>query len=118
MTDIRQRLISAAETARSSQFGAPASICMEAADEIGRLRAAALSPPEPTEGQDIVRDAARYRRLQVLGCAPAYSTSLDSRTVLRFTNLDEFVDLDMKHNPSRGEAHPLRALPLQDGSKS
>lgn len=38
MTDIRQRLVAAAETARHSQFGAPATICMEAANEIGRLR--------------------------------------------------------------------------------
>jgi len=38
VTDLRQRLVSAAETARHSQFGAPASICIEAADEIGRLK--------------------------------------------------------------------------------
>jgi hypothetical protein len=29
---------------------------------------------------------------------------LHTATVLRFTNLDEFVDEDIRHNPSRGEA--------------
>lgn len=49
-------------------------------------------------------DAKRYRRLQVLGCAPSTSKQLENGTVLCFTNLDEFVDADIKAVPSRGEA--------------
>jgi hypothetical protein len=49
-------------------------------------------------------DARRYRRLQVLGCAPYGSTNLESGTVQRFSNLDAFVDADIKGHPSRGEA--------------
>ena len=49
-------------------------------------------------------DARRYRRLQVLGCAPSTSKQLGNGTVLCFTNLDEFVDADLKAVPSRGEA--------------
>ena len=49
-------------------------------------------------------DARRYRRLQVLGCAPSTSKQLENGTVLCFTNLDEFVDADLKAVPSRGEA--------------
>lgn len=49
------------------------------------------------------QDAARYRRLRVIGCAPSYSTALDDRVVLRFYNLDKFVDEDIAAHPSRGE---------------
>ena len=49
-------------------------------------------------------DAKRYRRLQVLGCATSTSKQLENGTVLCFTNLDEFVDVDIKAVPSRGEA--------------
>ena len=49
-------------------------------------------------------DARRYRRLQILGCAPDGSRNLDAGTVLRFTNLDAFVDADLHLHPSRGEA--------------
>lgn len=52
---------------------------------------------------DVVTDARRYRRLQVLGCAPSNSLQLAYGTVLRFTNLDTFVDNDLRINPSRGE---------------
>ncbi len=60
-------------------------------DEVARLRECEL-------------DAKRYRRLQVLGCAPSTSKQLENGTVLCFTNLDEFVDVDLKAVPSRGEA--------------
>lgn len=60
-------------------------------DEVARLRKCEL-------------DAKRYRRLQVLGCAPSTSKQLENGTVLCFTNLDEFVDADIKTLPSRGES--------------
>lgn len=49
-------------------------------------------------------DARRYRRLQILGCAPYGSRNLDNGTVLRATGLDDFVDADMAVHSSRGEA--------------
>lgn len=55
-------------------------------------------------GDTLLRDARRYRRLRVLGCAPSTSQQLHSGTVLCFTNLDYFVDLDLSAHPSRGEA--------------
>lgn len=51
------------------------------------------------------RDARRYRRLRVLGCAPMGSPNLGDGTVLCFTNLDKFVDDDRAAHPSRGEAN-------------
>lgn len=57
----------------------------------------------------LVQDARRYRRLQVIGCAPMGSGQLALQQVLRFTNLDEFIDRDLKACPSRGEALPLSA---------
>jgi hypothetical protein len=59
----------------------------------------AAQPPVP----DDARDAARYRRLQILGCAPSGSTELKLGLLMRFTNLDAFVDADIKAHPSRGE---------------
>lgn len=61
-------------------------------------RLAAAEPGEP--------DAMRYQRLRILGCAPSYTKHLEDGSVLRFTNLDEFVDADLKTVPSRGEARP------------
>ncbi len=58
-------------------------------------------------------DARRYRRLQILGCAPGLSENLAKGTVLCFTNLDEFVDTDLKHYPSRGEANPVGAVQVE-----
>jgi hypothetical protein len=52
------------------------------------------------------RDAARYRRLRVLGArvyAAPYSVGSLS-DLLCFTNLDEVVDADIAAHPSRGEA--------------
>lgn len=51
-----------------------------------------------------IEDARRYRRLRILGCAPAYTGHLDRNEVMRFTNLDEFVDADMKNVHERGDA--------------
>jgi hypothetical protein len=52
----------------------------------------------------VERDAKRYRRLQILGCAPYGSQRLAQGTVLRFTGLDAFVDDDLRRHASRGEA--------------
>jgi hypothetical protein len=49
-------------------------------------------------------DAQRYRRLRVLGVAPSGSKHLEEGNVLRFTNLDEYTDRDIRVMPSRGEA--------------
>jgi hypothetical protein len=56
---------------------------------------------------EIIRDARRYRRLQVLGCAMAETPQLEAGSVVRFTGLDEVVDRDLAAHPSRGEAAPL-----------
>lgn len=48
-------------------------------------------------------DAARYRRLRIIGAAPGGSTQLAGGTVLCFQNLDAFVDADLDAHPSRGE---------------
>lgn len=56
------------------------------------------------ERDGLRRDARRYRRLRVLGCAPYGTTHLGTSTVMRFSNLDEHVDADIDVHPSRGEA--------------
>lgn len=60
---------------------------------------------EDMEG--LLADAARYRRLQILGCAVMGTPQLDRGAVSRFTNLDEIVDADLKAHPSRGEDSPV-----------
>lgn len=65
--------------------------------------------PTPAPGLDldaVERDAARYRRLCVLGVPKA----TDESEMLRFTNLDAFVDNDIAAHPSRGEANAAPAL--------
>ncbi len=47
------------------------------------------------ESAALKEDARRYRRLRVLGCAPAGTKQLEAATVLRFTNLDGFVDSEL-----------------------
>ncbi len=64
--------------------------------------------------RQVGEDARRYRRLQVLGCAPSTSKQLENGTVLCFTNLDEFVDAALNAASSRGEAATLAA---QDAGK-
>ena len=49
-------------------------------------------------------DARRYRRLRVLGVAPSGSKHLEESNVMRFTNLDQYTDRDLRFIPSRGEA--------------
>lgn len=61
------------------------------------------------EGAETSIDATRYRRLRVLGCAPHGSKALAAGHVLRFTNLDEYVDGDMWRVSSRGE--PTASIP-------
>lgn len=56
------------------------------------------------EGAAYEVDAARYRRLRVLGAVPSTSPNLEAGTVLCFTSLDAFVDADIAAHPSRGEA--------------
>jgi len=63
--------------------------------EIKQLRA---------EVERLERDARRYWRLRVLGCAPSNSTHLRHGLVQVFTNLDAHVDADIAAHPSRGEA--------------
>jgi hypothetical protein len=67
-----------------------------------------LKQAPPQETSDAL-DARRYRRLQILGCAPAYTEHLEKGNVMRFSNLDAFVDADLKTVPSRGEAKPVSA---------
>lgn len=50
----------------------------------------------------ILQDARRYRRLRVLGCAPDSTQHLKHGHVMRFTNLDNFLDEDLA-NYDRGE---------------
>lgn len=65
-----------------------------------------VPPNSPnTETTDAI-DARRYRRLRVLGCAPDGSDLLERGLVMRFTNLDDFIDRDLVTQPSRGEAKP------------
>lgn len=52
--------------------------------------------------RSLERDAARYRRLRVLGCAPHGSDQLDHGTVLRFQELDAAVDADYTEFGRRG----------------
>lgn len=74
-----------------------------------RLRGAARREYEHkiSRLQSAVVDARRYDRLRILGCAPGTSPTLKEGTVLRFQNLDGFIDSDIKLNPSRGEAANL-----------
>ena len=62
----------------------------------------------------IARDAARYARLRILGCAPAGTRQLEQGSVLRAQSLDAVVDADMKTHPSRGEAVPAGEPPVLD----
>lgn len=61
-----------------------------------------------------IRDAIRYRRLRILGCAPGGTKQLDQGSVLCFQNLDDFVDADLVAHPHRGEARERDAAPTQD----
>lgn len=63
-----------------------------------------IEPVQTSPVSETERDAARYRRLRVLGCAPAYTQHLARNDVMRFTNLDAFIDEDIAAHPSRGEA--------------
>lgn len=64
-----------------------------------------IPPENRLSDADTIRDAERYRRLRVLGCAPHGSSLLDNGQVMRFTSLDKFVDHDLTYYPSRGESH-------------
>lgn len=60
-------------------------------------------PPAVAGDRAEALDAKRYRRLRILGVAPAYTKHLEDGNVMRFTNLDDFVDGDLS-NYVRGEA--------------
>jgi hypothetical protein len=83
------------------------------------LSALASQPRSEGKGEREARerDATRYRRLQVLGCAPSYSKHLKTQSVLRFSNLDEFIDADLIAQPYRGEAIRPAALASQPRSE-
>lgn len=53
-------------------------------------------------------DATRYRRLQVLGCAPGTSPQIDRGRVLRASSLDSFIDRDILLYPERGDRPPSK----------
>lgn len=53
---------------------------------------------------ELKKSSQRYERLRVLGCAPYSSSHLERGLVMRFQNLDEFIDKDVENYPSRGEA--------------
>ena len=65
---------------------------------------------------DVERDARRYRRLQVIGCA-VMNTARDAGLVSRFSNLDAVVDADLRAQPNRGEADPVLDSPASGGNK-
>lgn len=67
-------------------------------------------------------DARRYQRLRILGARPYRDimtdpgSLTDSGLMLRFTNLDEFVDRDIEQVPHRGEVkYPALAPPQLSG---
>jgi hypothetical protein len=71
-----------------------------------------LNLPSSARGvgrEEVARDARRYWRLRVLGCALAGTPQLASGRVSRFTNLDAAIDADIGAHPDRGEAE-LAAL--------
>lgn len=72
------------------------------ADFDRRIRSVVSISPA-NDDDEIVRDAWRYRRLQVLGAAPDGSKNLENGTVLRWSTLDAFIDEDKRVVPSRGE---------------
>jgi hypothetical protein len=82
-------------------------------DEVAFARAllsrAKAAPAAPVQTADVQR----YQRLRILGAAPGGSKQLDAGTVLRFQNLDDFVDADIAAYPSRGEASESVAAPVQ-----
>ena len=57
---------------------------------------------------NIELDASRYRRLRILGCALT-DEQMEAGNVVRATNLDAMVDIDIRNHPSRGEVKPRNA---------
>ena len=66
-------------------------------DVVARRRLA-----EMQEG--LKQDVVRYHRLRIIGAAPGGTANLASGTVVRFTNLDAWLDEEIRRHPSRGEA--------------
>lgn len=74
--------------------------------EFWRLRCheqARLSDALRAQLAEVMQDARRYRRLRIFGVPKMTKDS----EMMCFQNLDSFVDADIKHHPSRGEASPL-----------
>lgn len=67
----------------------------------------ALSRAPAGDREAVARDARRYQRLRVIGCAPCDTTQLEGGTVLRFQGLDDILDADLRAIPSRGEFQHL-----------
>jgi hypothetical protein len=53
--------------------------------------------------RELLRDAARYERLRILGCAPFDTDHLHQSVVMRFSNLDAYVDADLQRHQWRGD---------------
>jgi hypothetical protein len=80
----------------------------------------ALGASAPVD-EDMVKDAQRYRRLRILGCAPAESQHLNNGFVLRFTNLDEAVDADIRfinRGDWNGKEDEARPKPKEEAVKA
>lgn len=81
------------------------------ADEVKRLK------EEIAELEGMVAlqadDVKRYQRLRIIGAAPYKTKHLAAGTVLRFQNLDNYCDDELKNYPSRGEAISASAETVQ-----
>lgn len=116
------KLVDAArhQAVKDERFMSYAHECAESdrrAKRTREARAAVLAAMRPTQppavtqsdderSADVIRafsDALRYRRLRLIGCAPANSEHLSQGLVMRFTNLDGFVDDDIRVHPERGD---------------
>jgi hypothetical protein len=74
---------------------------------LGRGLKISIAPED--QAPDLETDALRYRRLRVLGCAPDSWEGLERAEVLRFTNLDAFVDADLSATPTEAKGEARRA---------
>jgi hypothetical protein len=71
-------------------------------DDFKSLPAKVAAATKASEGNvSNEQDAARYRRLRILGCVPFAEEGF-----YRFQNLDNFVDADLQAHKSRGECEP------------
>ncbi len=117
-SDIGWRVISHHMDKPNERVEGYGSTPIQALEDAGYTRAASV--PSDKDRADVptglpqttALDAKRYRRLRVLGVAPCHTEHLKNGNVMRFTNLDDFVDGDLS-NYVRGEA----ALTASDQSR-